>query len=251
MKLGFLGCGTIASAVVRGVHGQGHEIVVSERGSAHSSALAAELGVRVAPNQEVVSSAEVVFLGSTAEVAPDMLDGLVFRADQRVVSFMVGISLDALVPLVAPARVEALMIPFPNIAQGGSAVLCTPKSPLLEALFEPANTLYPLPDEAGLASYLAAQAVLSPVVKQVAEAATWLGTQSGDPQQGEAFLRHLVGANLSAAPFGQSGVLDQILADLNTPGGLNAQLREHMAEFGAYDALHQGLDILHGRLREV
>lgn len=39
MRLGFLGCGTIAAAVVHGLAGRGHDITVSERSEATSTTL--------------------------------------------------------------------------------------------------------------------------------------------------------------------------------------------------------------------
>ena len=71
----------------------------------------------------VLDAAEVVFLGLMAETAPGILQGLQFRAGQKVVSFMAGLPLEALAPLVAPAEAVAIMLPFPGIAQGGSPVL--------------------------------------------------------------------------------------------------------------------------------
>jgi len=67
MRLGVTGCGTIASAVVRGVADDGHSIAVSERSSTHANALAeAYENVRIADNQAVVDASDVIFLGLMA-----------------------------------------------------------------------------------------------------------------------------------------------------------------------------------------
>lgn len=89
MRLGFLGCGTIASAVVRGLAGKGHQITVSERSKAHSAMLAKAFGdVTAAGNQAVIDASDVIFLGLLAETAEGILKELAFREDQRVISFM-------------------------------------------------------------------------------------------------------------------------------------------------------------------
>ena len=68
MRIGVLGTGTIATAVVRGIAGDGHQISVSERSAENSAALAAEFGnVTVADNQAVLDRSDVVFLGLMAE----------------------------------------------------------------------------------------------------------------------------------------------------------------------------------------
>ncbi|MAN98868.1 NAD(P)-binding domain-containing protein [uncultured Roseovarius sp.] len=240
MRLGFLGTGTIAEAVVRGLAPDGHQIRVSERNSARAARLAAEFpNVSVATNQGVVAASEVLFLGLMAEDAPEVLRALRFLPDQRVVSFMAGLSLEEVGPLVAPARAEAVMLPFPGIARGGSPILALGEVGVIEALFAPANTVYRLRDAVELEAYLCAQAVLSPAVQMVGVAAEWLG---GDGAQGEAFLRHLVGSSL------MSGACAPMLEALNTEGGYNQRFRQHMEAAGMREALRDGLDRLGGKV---
>lgn len=239
MRLGFVGTGTIAEAVVRGLAPAGHAITVSERNAARAARLAGEFpNVAVAGNQGVVDASEVVFLGLMAGHAPEVLGGLRFRDDQRVVSFMADMPLEKVAALVAPARADAIMLPYPGIARGSSPILALGDVGVIEALFSPANTVYALRDAAEMAACLCAQAVLSPAVQMVAVAAEWLG---GDTAQGEAFLRHLVGSSL------MSGACAPMLAALNTEGGYNQRLRRHMETAGMREALTEGLDRLAGK----
>jgi pyrroline-5-carboxylate reductase len=240
VRLGVLGTGTIAEAVVRGLAPDGHQITVSERSAVRAARLAGEFAnVTVARNQGVVDASEVVFLGLMAEQAAEVLGGLRFRADQRVVSFMAGMAIEEVSVLVAPARAVAVMLPYPGIAQGGSPILALGDVAVIEALFAPANTVYRLRDAVELEAYLCAQAVLSPAVQMVGVAAEWLG---GETAQGEAFLRHLVGSSL------MSGECQSMLAALDTAGGYNQRLRQHMEAAGMREALRDGLDRLGGKV---
>lgn len=241
MRLGVLGCGTIAAAVVRGLAGKGHQITVSERSASHSAALAAAFeDVAVADNQAVVDASDVVFLGLMAESAAVILSGLAFRADQQVVSFMAGADLEQVSHWVAPARAAAVMMPFPGIARGGSPVMVLGDTALLARIFEPDNRIFALRDGSELKAYLSAQAVLSPAARLVGDAADWLGQRVSDPAQGEAFLRMLVSSSLQA-----SGCTELIDA-LNTPGGYNQRLRLHMEAAGIRESLAKGLSKLEG-----
>jgi len=240
VRLGVLGTGTIAEAVVRGLAPDGHQITVSERSAVRAARLAGEFAnVTVARNQGVVDASEVVFLGLMAEQAAEVLGGLRFRADQRVVSFMAGMAIEEVSVLVAPARAVAVMLPYPGIAQGGSPILALGDVAVIEALFAPANTVYRLRDAVELEAYLCAQAVLSPAVQMVGVAAEWLG---GETAQGEAFLRHLVGSSL------MSGECQSMLAALDTAGGYNQRLRQHLEAAGMREALREGLDRLGGKV---
>lgn len=247
-RLGFIGLGIIATAVATSLARRGHPLLVSQRGKANSQRLSADYDcVSVADNQGVVDGSDLVFIGTTGAQAPEVLAALSFRADQRVVSFMADLDLAEVARLVAPAQVEALMIPFPCVAQGGAPLLCKPWSASLEALFGDENRIFSIESDEALQAYLAGQAVLSPVVKILAETQAWLAAHleevgQADALGSEAFLRQLIGGSLLAAPLRQPGVLKGLLADLSTPGGFNAELRDRLGEAGTYEALTQGLD---------
>ena len=239
MRIGVIGCGTIASAVVRGIAGDGHSITVSERSSTHANELAeAYEDVRIGDNQAVVDASDVIFLGLIAELAPDVLGALQFREDQRLISFMAAATLEQADAMVRPARVVALMMPFPGISTGGTPIMVQGDTVLVSQLFGARNSIFPLKDGTEMAAYLCAQAVLSPVARLISDAAGWLGERISDKEQGEAFLRELVVSNLSET---ESAAL---IEALNTPGGFNQRLRLHMEASGMDEALRVGLNRL-------
>lgn len=249
MRLGFLGTGAIASAVVEGIAKSEHDITVSTRNEERSSELSRRFeNVSVADNQAVVDNSNVIFIGCTAEAAPAMLRELTLQEGQKVVSFMVGITSDTLQALVLPATYDTTMIPFPSIAQGGSPILVYPASKLIDDLFGASDTVISLPSEEAFNEFLAAQAVLSPIAMILEIASTWLTDKTGDAQAAEQFLRLLVGGSLLARPLTDNNVLADLVASLNTAGGLNRQLREHFEKENVYSILRQGLDNLSTRL---
>lgn len=239
MRIGVIGCGTIASAVIRGIAEDRHRITVSERSASHANALAETYeNVSIADNQSVVDASDVIFLGLMAEVAPDILGALRFRDEQRMISFMAAATLKQADAMVHPARVVAIMMPFPGISSGGTPIMMQGDAVLVGELFGARNSIFPLRDADEMAAYLCAQAVLSPVARMVSDAAEWLGERVSDKQQGEAFLRALVASNLSDI---ESAAL---IEALNAPGGYNQRLRLHMEASGMGDALGRGLNQL-------
>jgi pyrroline-5-carboxylate reductase len=119
---------------------------------------------------------------------------------------------------------------------------------VVETVFGVNNTVISLPSEEALADYLAAQAVLSPILKVLGTSVDWLARKTGDYQSSEKFLRLLVGGSLMAKPMSAENVLPELIEALNTPGGLNRQFREFMADEGVYDATERGLRALADRL---
>ncbi|MGB3146291.1 MAG: NAD(P)-binding domain-containing protein [Paracoccaceae bacterium] len=239
MRIGVLGCGVIASAVVRGIALDGHQITLSERSARHAQALAAEFpAITIAANQAVVDASEVIFLGLMADAAPAILGALQFRPQQRIISFMAGASLAEADQMVRPARAVALMMPFPAIATGGSPVMMQGDAGLVGEIFGARNQIFPLASDAEMAAYLCAQAVLSPVARMISETADWLADRGTDRAQGEAFLRLLIASSLAGSQC------DRLIGALNTEGGYNQRLRLHMEESGMGTALKAGLNRL-------
>ncbi|MDU8928179.1 NAD(P)-binding domain-containing protein [Alisedimentitalea sp. MJ-SS2] len=239
MRIGVIGTGVIASAAVRGIVGDGHEIAVSERSASHARALAEEFdNIRVADNQGVVDGSDVIFLGLMAEVAPEVLGALEFREGQRVITFMAGATLEEADAMVRPAHAVAIMMPFPNIAKGGSAIMMMGDGELVREVFGARNQVFELNGQKEMAAYLCAQALVSPVTRMISDAADWLGKRVDDRAQAEAFLRRLIASNLMESECGP------LIEALNTPGGYNQRLRLHMEESGMADTLHAGLDEL-------
>ncbi|MCK0101450.1 NAD(P)-binding domain-containing protein [Pseudohalocynthiibacter sp. F2068] len=250
MRIGVVGTGTIASAMVDGIAADGHEITVSERGRKHAARLAsAYSNVTVADNQTVIDNSDVVILGLMADVAPGIMNSLKFRPDQIVVSAMAGVKHDQLVKMVKPAKEATTAIPFPAIAKGGSPLLVFPRLSTVETLFGERNHIVNLSDEAKLDAYMAAQAVLSPIVKLLEETTNWLADRTGSRADAEQFLRALIGGSLMSQSSEDSNVFTAMLEELNTPGGFNAELRELFVEKGVMKTLHAGLAQLEDRLK--
>ena len=181
------------------------------------------------------TKATLSFLGLIGASAAEVLAPLKFRPDHRVISFIADLNLEQVAELVSPAAAEAIMLPFPAIAQGGSPILAMGRGALLAELFEPRDNLFLLDGQAELDAYLAAQAVLSPVALLLAEASEWLGDHVADAARGETFLRQLVTSSLAQTPGAD------LVQSLNTPGGFNQRLRLHMEQAGLKNSLVEGL----------
>lgn len=244
-RVGFIGTGEIAALMVRGLAGQGHEILVSDRNAKLAAGLAATYPeVRVAPNAQVVAGADIVFLCLLAKVADATLAGLPFRAGQSVISVMVDVGLDRLRGLCAPATDIAITIPLPPIATGGCPLPVYPASPALEQLFGARNMVFAVRDEVALNAHFGATAFCSPFLAQMLETANWLASFTGDTGMAEAYLVGVIRGYLPERPA--PGHLAASLQSLSTEGGLNATLRTAMK--GANTELRAGLDGFRARL---
>ncbi|MCV2893520.1 NAD(P)-binding domain-containing protein [Lentibacter sp. XHP0401] len=238
MNLGFIGTGTIATAVVHALAPLGHKIAVSERSASNATALnAAYSNVSVADNAGVTAVADVLFLGLMPDTAREALPALPFRKGQRIISFIADLPLTDVQALVAPAQAVSLVLPFPAIEHTRSPLVAFPHSDLVTEIFA-AHDVFAMESEAEFNAILAAQAVLSPVVQMLLTASDWAATQGADATKTQDFLRSLIASNLSASQ------LTPLLQSLGTTGGYNARLHSHMSEAGSFTALSRGLSAL-------
>ena len=238
MKTGIIGIGSIGSAVATGLARAGLPVVISRRGAARSTALAAAFAdITAAENQSVLDQTGVVFIALNDDAAA-ALKPLEFRPDHVVISLMAGMELATLGRLIAPANARTIMIPFPAIADGGSPVLVMGDAALVEQIFGQTDSVIPVADRGELNAFLAAQAILSPVAVMVSGAAKWAGSHGGDTDKAERFLRRLIASSLSGMPS------DDLITALNTPDGYNQRLRQYFEQQGLSANIDTGLSKL-------
>src|SRR4051794_8906882 len=120
MRIGFVGCGTIAAAMVEGLQAAGREepIVGSPRNpGSHAGPATRVANVRVAaPNQEVLDASDLVVLAVRPQIAQEVIGELCFRPDHRVLSLTAATSLAELRRRIAPAATVVRAVPVPAVA---------------------------------------------------------------------------------------------------------------------------------------
>lgn len=251
-KIGFIGTGVIADAMVRGIVADGHRIFVSERNQQTAASLASEFdSVTVHANQEVIDYSDIVIICLMDSVARDVLPALRFRDGQVIFSAMARFSNKELSSLSAPAIAGGTVIPFPFIAKGNSPLLTLPTSPnsqaVLQDIFGARNALFELKSDASFATMMALQAVVMPSLTRLAHAVEWADGEGLDPVLAEGFLRQLVGGFMLSEPLNEPHV-KAMAASLGTPGGLNATLDTFLADGGDEARLKAGFDTLKASL---
>jgi pyrroline-5-carboxylate reductase len=117
VRLGFLGTGAITEAVVAGLCAapDAPSFLISPRNAARSRALATQFpNVRVASdNQAVLDQADTVFLAVRPQDIVAALDGLRFRREQTIISFVALLPMARLKGLVTPAERICRAVPLP------------------------------------------------------------------------------------------------------------------------------------------
>ncbi|AUW95773.1 pyrroline-5-carboxylate reductase [Streptococcus pluranimalium] len=95
MKIGFIGVGKMATAIITGLKQTEHEILVSGSSLARSKEIANNLGLTAASShQDLINEVDLVILGIKPQLFDDVLAELTFT--KPVMSMAAGVSLDKL-----------------------------------------------------------------------------------------------------------------------------------------------------------
>ena len=232
MTYGFIGTGNMAGALVRAAVKctAAEDILLSNRTRAKAERLAAELGCRVAENEETARTADMIFLGVKPQMMPQLLSQLapILRGRKNrfvLVSMAAGLSA-AQIRSMAGGNYPVLRI-MPNLAASvGEGVIFyaadstvrQEETTALLSLFARAGRCYPLAEElfgAGSAVAGCGAAYVSLFIEALADG----GVQCGLPRDKAILLaaQTLLG---SAKMVIENGTHPGVLKDaVCSPGG--------------------------------
>src|SRR3712207_6783722 len=95
MKIGFIGVGKMATAIIQGLTHTPHELIISGSSLARSKEIAGQLHLSYAQShQELIDQVDFIILGIKPQLFETVLSPLQFK--QPIMSMAAGISLDRL-----------------------------------------------------------------------------------------------------------------------------------------------------------
>ncbi|TBW35481.1 hypothetical protein EYW49_15755 [Siculibacillus lacustris] len=249
VRLGIIGVGTLAEAVVEGllaIHGDRLAVVLSPRSEATSAALAARHGnvTRASSNRAVAADSDVVLLAVRPPQLAAALDGVVFRSDQIVVSFLAGVPLAHIVAAVAPATRVCRVNPLPPIRLRRGPNMMYPSDPVVEDLFRGLGDLLVGERESDIVAIANASALMSTHYQYQNTIVAWLESRGLSSDTATLYVRSmfdgLAAIGLEAHATGEK--LDP--AHHETKGGLNERGRRHLNGAGWFEEVTRTLDLI-------
>jgi len=251
MKIGVIGTGMIATAVVTGFCSQktGHEFFLSPRGAEKSAALAAKFDEATvcSSNQEVLDNAEWVFITLQKSGFP-ALDELEFRKDHKVVNMATEMKLTDLAEITGETALLAHVIPLPMIANGYGPLLVHPKVTEVGELFAPISDPLYTENLNDVRPLQLLTCIMSPYYMLLDEIAKFSDDQGLEHTLSVRFLHSLFSALSRRAADSEHCDLVEFAHDM-TPGGYNEQSMNELLDNGAIKAWRTALDNLLERIR--
>ena len=252
-RLGFIGVGTIAAALITGMCAGGEQrgtFLLSPRNPAIAKGLAERFSfVEVArDNQAVIDGSDIVFLAVRPQVAADVLGPLNFRREQRIVSLIATFDVARLSELVAPASTIARVAPLPTVAQRLGPMTLFPPVPEIAKLLAGLGQLIQLQNESDLEAFWAVTGLMGSYFGWLDEIAGWLARHDLQETQVRAFVAAMFEALAVTGAERSSAGFDQLIVEHSTPGGLNEQAYRELKAAGWTSLISQALDLVHARI---
>lgn len=246
MRLGVIGAGHLAGALLDGLHRSGFPadmILLSPRGRAE--AFARRWGCRIAANNEVlVRECDVVLLTVRSAVAKAAVADLPWRTEQVLLSACAG------VPIADFAMVKARTVrimPITAAALGASPTLLFPHEPEAMALVSRLGPVVELDTEQQFEIATTSAAIYGWAQELIRASADWSaarGLDAAKARQLNALTFVAAGRMVNESP----APMETLIQSLATPGGITEAGLDHLREAGALDAWEQACDTVLARL---
>lgn len=252
MKLGFVGTGAITSAIVTGLQSGecGHVVSVSPRNAQVAADLARSFpAVTVAPsNQDVLDVSDVVVLAIRPQAARCVLSELRFRPGHHVISLVGAFPLAAISELVHPAGVVTRAVPLPAAAKRRSPTAIYPRDPLALKLFGFLGPAFEVDTETEFNALCTATSTMASYFAFADSITTWLVSEGLEEGKARDYIAYVFSGLADTAVEGPARSFGLLACEHATPGGLNEQVRRHLAERGLFDAVSEGLNAVMRRV---
>jgi len=253
MKLGFLGTGTIADAVIRGICTSDlgiDTITVSPRNAQTAHKLAADFScVTVArDNQEVVERSDLVFVALRAGIAEEILKSLTFREGQKVVTFIPTATCAMLSGWIGNEVPVLRAVPLPFVTGHKGATPVFPADPDLQTIFAKIGGVIETENERRLNLFMTAGSLMGVYFRFAGICNDWLQEQGLEPEQAALYLAGLFSSLANEAARQKPIDFKVLQQEYSTRGGTNEMTARLFEEKGGGKALAGALDEAFARI---
>ena len=253
MKLGFIGTGKIASAVINGVCSSKipfNRIYISPRNKLIAQQLKKKFKkISVAKNnQEIVNKCEWVFLSITPNVGNRIIKNLKFKSSQTIISFISTIKLNQLKKAIKVKAKIVRAIPLPPISLKKGPVPIFPPNKKVKNFFNNIGTTVEIKSERSSISFWTTSGMMASFYELLNVMTNWLIKKGVKRNNAQKYITSLFLALSEDAFVNSKKNLKNLVKDSQTPKGLNEQGLKELSKSGFYKRLEKTLNSIHKRL---
>ena len=252
MKIGFIGTGKITSSIIYGIFKsklKNLKISVSPRNRSIANKLSKKFrSVEIRKdNQEVIDRSDIIFLAVTPNVGLKILDKLRFTSSKKIISFISTINLANLKKLTKNKNITRA-IPLPPIEiKKGPIVVCPPNK-TAKSFFNHLGIVIEVRNEKVCNKFWSTSSLMAPFYELLKTSTDWLVRKGVEKSKATNYITELfLGLSQDAVNKKSSG-LKKLVAESQTPRGLNEQALRELQKGKFYSKLNIALNNVHTKL---
>jgi pyrroline-5-carboxylate reductase len=255
MKLGFIGIGKIASAVITGVCNSEikyEKIFISQRNKKTSLSLKKKFKriIILKNNQEIIDSSDWIFLSVTPSVGEKIIKSFKFKNNQKVISFISTITLNQLKKMIDKKLDIVRAIPLPPISLKKGPVPICPPNKKIKAFFDKVGTTVEIKNEKSSINFWSTSGMMAPFYQLLSTMTDWLVKKGVKRNNAQKYITSLFLALSQDAVVNSKKDLKYLVKESQTSKGLNEQGVKELTKAGFYKSLEKTLNSIHKRLNK-
>ncbi|AXT18890.1 hypothetical protein D7030_00820 [Flavobacteriaceae bacterium AU392] len=239
-KIGFIGVGKIASAVVEGLCTSKIENVfihLSPRNSRNSSALASKFSnvKKMSSNQEVINTSDIIFITLRPLDAKRELENLRFNKHHIVISLIPYLLSSELHKIVKPANHVSRAIPLPTVINHNCPIpIFNPNETILE-IFNYIGQPLVVKNEKELHSIWTLTGLITPLYNLMGELSDWTQENGVSKEVSNKYVSDLFQSLAYAAQNAKVISFEELANHAATPNGMNEQAGKEIRGNGSHN----------------
>ncbi len=248
-KLGFIGVGRIANAVVTGFctsNLENVEIGLSPRNNEISTDLTRTYPNvnRLESNQEVLDFADIVFISLSFNDTEKILNNLDFKSSHTIVSFVPYLGLSRIARAVSPASKICRAIPLPTVINHNCPIPIFNSSPEVTSLMDHIGKPFHINDENELHVLWTLSGFIAPIHSTLKELGDWAISKGAEVTVTNQYLIEMFYSLFFEHQKSGSENLEQFIQRSKTPNGMNEYSEKFIREKGGHQAYSEAADDL-------
>jgi pyrroline-5-carboxylate reductase len=256
MKLGFIGTGKITFAVINGICTSKisfQKILVSSRNKHLAQKLKKKFKkVDIAKtNQDIVDKCNWIFLAVTPKIGEKIIPKLKFKSNQKIISFISTIDLAQLKKFINKNIKIVRAIPLPPISIRKGPIPICPPDKQIKFFFDKIGTTVEISNEKLSKNFWSMSGMMAPFYEMLKTQSDWLVKRGIDRDKAQKYVTSLFVALSEDAVINSKKHLKYLVAESQTPGGLNEQGVKELRKSGYYKSLEKSLNSILKRLNKV
>ena len=253
MRLGFIGCGKIASSVITGICKSTikfEKIYISSRNRKIALSLKKRFKKIIISktNQEIIDNSHWVFLSVTPSVGEKIIKDLKFEPKQTVISFISTITIPQLKKMIKVKANIVRAIPLPPISLKKGPVPICPPNKKVKSFFDKLGSTVEIKNEKLSINFWSTSGMMAAYYEILKIMSDWLVKKGVKRQDAQKYITSLFVALSEDAVVNSKKELKYLVKESQTPKGLNEQGLKLMRSKGVYNSVVKTLNDIHKRL---